>query len=55
MDGRVRKVEDFLKTRLLDTLSEQINKVFKVRANFLNTLLLLNRMAPNPKIMLGFL
>ncbi|CAL8359007.1 unnamed protein product [Boreogadus saida] len=30
MDGRVRKVEDFLKTRLLDTLSEQINKVFKV-------------------------
>ena len=30
MDGRVHKVEDFLKTRLLDTLTEQINKVTKV-------------------------
>lgn len=31
MDGRVKKAEDFLKTRLLDTLTEQINKVTKVR------------------------
>lgn len=31
IDRRVTKVEDFLKTRLLDTLSEQINKVLKVR------------------------
>lgn len=30
MDGRVSKVEDFLKTRLLDTLTEQITKVTKV-------------------------
>lgn len=30
MDGRVNKVEDFLKTRLLDTLTEQITKVTKV-------------------------
>ncbi|XP_010887325.2 inactive heparanase-2 [Esox lucius] len=30
MDGRVAKVEDFLKTRLLDTLTEQITKVLKV-------------------------
>ncbi|XP_077586112.1 inactive heparanase-2 isoform X2 [Stigmatopora nigra] len=29
-DGRVKKVEDFLKTRLLDTLREQITKVSKV-------------------------
>lgn len=31
MDGRVNKVEDFLKTRLMDTLTEQINKVTKVQ------------------------
>lgn len=30
MDGRINKVEDFLKTRLLDTLTEQITKVTKV-------------------------
>uniref|UniRef100_A0A8C0YCR5 Heparanase 2 (inactive) n=3 Tax=Cyprinidae TaxID=7953 RepID=A0A8C0YCR5_CYPCA len=30
IDRRVTKVEDFLKTRLLDTLSEQITKVLKV-------------------------
>ncbi|CAL1578004.1 unnamed protein product [Knipowitschia caucasica] len=30
MDGRVKKVEDFMKTRLMDTLSEQIDKVLKV-------------------------
>lgn len=30
MDGRVNKVEDFLKTRLFDTLTEQITKVTKV-------------------------
>uniref|UniRef100_A0A8C6ULX8 Heparanase 2 n=1 Tax=Neogobius melanostomus TaxID=47308 RepID=A0A8C6ULX8_9GOBI len=30
MDGRVKKVEDFLKTRLMDTLTEQINKVIQV-------------------------
>ncbi|XP_018621717.1 inactive heparanase-2 [Scleropages formosus] len=29
-DGRVLKVDDFLKTRLLDTLNEQITKVLKV-------------------------
>ncbi|XP_050981313.1 inactive heparanase-2 [Labeo rohita] len=29
-DRRVTKVEDFLKTRLLDTLSEQITKVLKI-------------------------
>ncbi|CAL8366322.1 unnamed protein product [Gadus morhua 'NCC'] len=43
MDGRVRKVEDFLKTRLLDTLSEQINKVFKV----------VHSHAPGKKVWLG--
>ncbi|KAK0131922.1 Inactive heparanase-2 [Merluccius polli] len=43
MDGRVKKVEDFLKTRLLDTLSEQINKVFKV----------VNAHAPGKKVWLG--
>uniref|UniRef100_A0A3B4B9B4 Uncharacterized protein n=1 Tax=Periophthalmus magnuspinnatus TaxID=409849 RepID=A0A3B4B9B4_9GOBI len=32
MDGRVKKVEDFLKTRLMDTLTDQINKVIKVVA-----------------------
>ncbi len=31
IDRRVTKVEDFMKTRLLDTLSEQITKVLKVR------------------------
>lgn len=31
MDSRVTKVEDFMKTRLLDTLTEQITKVLKVR------------------------
>ncbi|XP_052468568.1 inactive heparanase-2-like [Carassius gibelio] len=30
IDRRVTKVEDFLKTRLLDTLSEQITKVLKI-------------------------
>lgn len=30
MDGRIKKVEDFLKTRLLDTLTEQLSKVTKV-------------------------
>ncbi|NXN18983.1 HPSE2 protein, partial [Indicator maculatus] len=30
IDGRVAKVTDFLKTRLLDTLSEQIRKIQKV-------------------------
>lgn len=30
MDGRIKKVEDFLKTRLLDTLAEQLTKVTKV-------------------------
>lgn len=30
MDGRIRKVEDFLKTRLLDTLTEQLTKVTTV-------------------------
>ncbi|KAG7462472.1 hypothetical protein MATL_G00185200 [Megalops atlanticus] len=30
IDGRVAKVEDFMKTRLLDTLTEQITKVLKV-------------------------
>lgn len=30
MDGRVNKVEDFLKTRLLDTLAEQLSKVTRV-------------------------
>ncbi|KAJ0067170.1 hypothetical protein NL108_012889, partial [Boleophthalmus pectinirostris] len=32
MDGRVKKVEDFLKTRLMDTLTDQINKVIKIVA-----------------------
>lgn len=31
IDRRVTKVEDFLKTRLLDTLTDQITKVLKVR------------------------
>ncbi|KAL8187505.1 UNVERIFIED_CONTAM: hypothetical protein K2H54_049772 [Gekko kuhli] len=31
LDGRVAKVTDFLKTRLLDTLSDQIRKIQKVR------------------------
>lgn len=30
IDGRVAKVTDFLKTRLLDTLSDQIRKIQKV-------------------------
>ncbi|XP_068184416.1 inactive heparanase-2 [Antennarius striatus] len=30
MDGRVKKVEDYLKSRLLDTLTEQITKVTKI-------------------------
>lgn len=34
IDRRVTKVEDFMKTRLLDTLSEQITKVLKVRLSF---------------------
>lgn len=32
IDGRVAKVTDFLKTRLLDTLSDQIRKIQKVSA-----------------------
>ncbi|CAM2117932.1 unnamed protein product [Caretta caretta] len=32
IDGRVAKVTDFLKTRLLDTLSDQIRKIQKVRS-----------------------
>nr|XP_029497692.1 inactive heparanase-2-like [Oncorhynchus nerka] len=43
MDGRVTKVEDFLKTRLLDTLTEQITKVLKV----------VNSHAPGKKVWLG--
>ncbi|KAL7383135.1 hypothetical protein ABVT39_005384 [Epinephelus coioides] len=43
MDGRVNKVEDFLKTRLLDTLTEQINKVTKV----------VNTHTPGKKVWLG--
>ncbi|KAF7648066.1 hypothetical protein LDENG_00162410 [Lucifuga dentata] len=43
MDGRVSRVEDFLKTRLLDTLTEQINKVTKV----------VNTHAPGKKVWLG--
>lgn len=31
IDRRVTKVEDFLKTRLLDTLTDQMTKVLKVR------------------------
>uniref|UniRef100_A0ACB8FAA7 Uncharacterized protein n=1 Tax=Sphaerodactylus townsendi TaxID=933632 RepID=A0ACB8FAA7_9SAUR len=34
LDGRVAKVTDFLKTRLLDTLSDQIRKIQKVRSCF---------------------
>lgn len=36
MDGRINKAEDFLKTRLLDTLAEQISKVTKVLKFYLN-------------------
>ncbi|KAI3363203.1 hypothetical protein L3Q82_011833 [Scortum barcoo] len=43
MDGRVNKVEDFLKTRLLDTLTEQITKVTSV----------VNTHAPGKKVWLG--
>ncbi|KAM6956294.1 inactive heparanase-2-like [Aplochiton taeniatus] len=43
MDGRVNKVEDFMKTRLLDTLAEQITKVLKV----------VNTHAPGKKVWLG--
>uniref|UniRef100_A0A8C8J0A1 Heparanase 2 n=2 Tax=Oncorhynchus tshawytscha TaxID=74940 RepID=A0A8C8J0A1_ONCTS len=43
MDSRVTKVEDFLKTRLLDTLTEQITKVLKV----------VNSHAPGKKVWLG--
>ncbi|XP_074531139.1 inactive heparanase-2 [Halichoeres trimaculatus] len=43
MDGRVTKVEDFLKTRLLDTLTEQITKVTKV----------VNTHTPGKKVWLG--
>ncbi|KAG7216388.1 hypothetical protein INR49_021793, partial [Caranx melampygus] len=43
MDGRVNKVEDFLKTRLLDTLTEQISKVTKV----------VNTHTPGKKVWLG--
>uniref|UniRef100_A0A8D0A3T3 Heparanase 2 (inactive) n=1 Tax=Sander lucioperca TaxID=283035 RepID=A0A8D0A3T3_SANLU len=43
MDGRVNKVEDFLKTRLLDTLTEQITKVTKV----------VNTHTPGKKVWLG--
>uniref|UniRef100_A0A8C7R812 Heparanase 2 (inactive) n=1 Tax=Oncorhynchus mykiss TaxID=8022 RepID=A0A8C7R812_ONCMY len=43
MDGRVTKVEDFLKTRLLDTLTEQITKVLKV----------VNSHVPGKKVWLG--
>nr|XP_057914266.1 inactive heparanase-2 isoform X3 [Doryrhamphus excisus] len=42
-DGRVKKVEDFLKTRLLDTLREQITKVAKV----------VNTHTPGKKLWLG--
>ncbi|XP_028982789.1 inactive heparanase-2 [Betta splendens] len=43
MDGRVNKAEDFLKTRLLDTLTEQITKVIKV----------VNKHSPGKKVWLG--
>ncbi|XP_056147995.1 inactive heparanase-2 [Lampris incognitus] len=43
MDGRVKQAEDFLKTRLLDTLTEQITKVIKV----------VNTHAPGKKVWLG--
>lgn len=36
MDGRINRAEDFLKTRLLDTLAEQISKVTKVLKFYLN-------------------
>nr|KAF6456427.1 heparanase 2 (inactive) [Rousettus aegyptiacus] len=35
IDGRVVKVMDFLKTRLLDTLSDQIRKIQKVSKSLL--------------------
>lgn len=34
MDGRVKKAEDFLKTRLFDTLTEQMMKVTQVHTHF---------------------
>uniref|UniRef100_H3CAP5 Heparanase 2 (inactive) n=1 Tax=Tetraodon nigroviridis TaxID=99883 RepID=H3CAP5_TETNG len=43
MDGRIKKVEDFLKTRLLDTLTEQLSKVTKV----------VNTHTPGKKVWLG--
>ncbi|KAM4729922.1 inactive heparanase-2 isoform 1-T1 [Anableps anableps] len=43
MDGRVKKAEDFLKTRLLDTLTEQMAKVTKV----------VNTHTPGKKVWLG--
>ncbi|XP_041715408.1 inactive heparanase-2-like [Coregonus clupeaformis] len=43
MDSRVTKVEDFLKTRLLDTLTEQITKVLTV----------VNSHAPGKKVWLS--
>ncbi|XP_003964172.2 inactive heparanase-2 isoform X1 [Takifugu rubripes] len=43
MDGRIKKVEDFLKTRLLDTLTEQLTKVTKV----------VNKHTPGKKVWLG--
>ncbi|KAJ8418131.1 hypothetical protein AAFF_G00138400 [Aldrovandia affinis] len=43
IDGRVLKVEDFMKTRLLDTLTEQITKVLKV----------VKTHAPGKKVWLG--
>lgn len=38
MDGRIKKVEDFLKTRLLDTLTQQLSKVTKVHDCYTPTL-----------------
>ncbi|MBN3295775.1 HPSE2 protein, partial [Amia calva] len=43
IDGRVAKVSDFMKTRLLDTLTEQITKVLKV----------VKTHAPGKKVWLG--
>ncbi|XP_028651519.1 inactive heparanase-2 [Erpetoichthys calabaricus] len=43
IDGRVAKVADFMKTRLLDTLTEQISKVLKVVKTY----------APGKKVWLG--
>ncbi|XP_028279218.1 inactive heparanase-2 [Parambassis ranga] len=43
MDGRVNKAEDFLKTRLLDTLTEQITKITTV----------VNTHTPGKKVWLG--